>query len=147
MSTHLQTPPVTCGIVSWGDSISQVGETRPNTVKSPHRAGQTQLPTNSHPDTLPNPRQEAPASSPVPPLCLNTQHPPVLPPAPEYAQPAPSVEEVSDALSQWPVAAGGKCLMPPPHFVPQSSQRGSTLEHRDPASSPPCLMAPPLFIF
>ena len=54
-STHPQTPPVTCGIMSWGDSISG-GKHGPNTFKSPHRAGQTQLLTNSHPDILPQPQ-------------------------------------------------------------------------------------------
>ena len=115
MSTHLQTPPVTCGIVSWGDSISQVG----NMHQIPSRVHIEQGRPSSQPTVIqthfPTPDRRLPASSPVPPLCINTQHPPVLPPAPEYAQPAPRVGRRSvmpSANGPWQLV--GKCLMPPP---------------------------------
>lgn len=146
MSTHLQTPPITCGIMSWDDSISQAG----NTNQIPSRVHIEQgrpSPKQVIQTYFPNPRQEAPCQ--LPNTTLVPQHP-----TPSRASSSPracsastqSGEEVSDAPSQRPVAAGGKMLdAPTPHTVPQSSQTDSTLEHAesqlppDPVSWPPSL--------
>lgn len=91
----------------------------------------------------PTPDRRLPASSPIPPLCLNTQHPPVLPPAPEHAQPAPRVGRKSvmpPANGPWQLV--GKCLMPPYLILSPRVLRFHSGTCREPASSPPRLMDP-----
>ena len=118
MSTHLQTPPITCGIMSWDDSIFQAGNTDQIPSKVHIEQGRPS-PKQVIQTYFPNPRQEAPCQLPIPPLCLNTQHPPVLPPAPEHVQPAPRVGRKSvmpPANGPWQLV--GKCLMPPHVILP-----------------------------
>ena len=93
--------------------------------------------------TSPTPDRRLPASSPVPPLCLHTQHLPVLSPAPEHAQPAHRVGRKSvmpSANGPWQLV--GKCLMPP-HLI-LSPKVLSEVPHwnmQRPSFIPPCLMA------